>query len=51
LAAAGARNRDIADELFLSPKTVESHLRAAYRKLAIGSRAELPAALAALTDR
>jgi DNA-binding CsgD family transcriptional regulator len=51
LAAAGARNRDIADELFLSPKTVESHLRAAYRKLAIGSRAELPEALAALGGR
>jgi DNA-binding CsgD family transcriptional regulator len=51
LAAEGARNRDIADELFLSPKTVESHLRAVYRKLAIGSRAELPQALAALGSR
>lgn len=51
LAADGARNRDIADKLFLSPKTVETHLRAAYRKLGIGSRAELPEALAALGGR
>jgi DNA-binding CsgD family transcriptional regulator len=46
LAAAGATNREIARRLFLSPKTVEMHLRATYRKLDIRGRDELPAALA-----
>jgi tetratricopeptide (TPR) repeat protein len=47
LAAAGQRNRDIAQELYVTPKTVEVHLSAAYRKLGISSRRELPQALAA----
>jgi tetratricopeptide (TPR) repeat protein len=47
LAAAGQRNRDIAQELYVTPKTVEVHLSAAYRKLGISSRRELPKALAA----
>ena len=46
LAAVGKGNREIAHALFLSIKTVETHLAAAYRKLGIGSRAELVAALA-----
>ena len=44
-AAVGAMNREIADELFLSVKTVEMHLRSAYRKLGISSRGELQAVL------
>ena len=38
LAADGRTNRDIAQELFVTPKTVEVHLSAAYRKLGIASR-------------
>ena len=45
LAAAGRSNREIAQELFVTPKTVEVHLSATYRKLGIGSRHALPAAL------
>jgi DNA-binding CsgD family transcriptional regulator len=44
-AAAGQTNRDIAQALFVTPKTVEVHLSNAYRKLSIRSRRELPAAL------
>jgi DNA-binding CsgD family transcriptional regulator len=46
LAAAGAKNVEIAQELFLTVKTVEMHLTHAYRKLDIGGRAELAQALA-----
>ncbi|WP_217914989.1 helix-turn-helix transcriptional regulator [Miltoncostaea marina] len=46
LAAAGHSNRDIAQELYVTPKTVEVHLSNAYRKLRIGSRRELGRALA-----
>ena len=35
--------------MFLSPKTIEYHLRSVYRKLSIGSRSELKAAMAQLT--
>ncbi len=45
LAAKGYTNRMIAQELYLSEKTVETHLGGAYRKLGIGGRAELGAAL------
>ena len=40
-AAEGKTNRQIGAAMFLSPKTVEFHLGRAYRKLGIGSRAEL----------
>jgi DNA-binding NarL/FixJ family response regulator len=43
----GSSNRDIAADLFLSPKTVEFHLRQIYRKLDVHSRTQLIAALAA----
>jgi len=40
-AAAGKTNREIAAELFLSHRTVELHLAAAFRKLGIRRRTEL----------
>ncbi|MFI7022171.1 ATP-binding protein [Micromonospora sp. NPDC049900] len=46
LAALGRTSRAIADELFVSPKTVETNLSRVYRKLGISRRAELGAALA-----
>jgi len=47
LAAAGQSNREIASALFVTPKTVEYHLRNAYRKLDIESRRELGRVLVA----
>ena len=47
----GASSRDIAADLFLSPKTVEFHLRQIYRKLGVHSRTQLIAALAAIAER
>jgi DNA-binding CsgD family transcriptional regulator len=41
LVAGGATNREAAAALYLSPRTVEHHLRAAYRKLGVRSRSEL----------
>jgi DNA-binding CsgD family transcriptional regulator len=43
LAARGRTNREIAAELELSHKTVESHLSRVYRKLNVRSRTELAA--------
>lgn len=45
-AARGLTNREVAAALFLSPKTVEAHLSSVYRKLELGSRAELGARMA-----
>jgi DNA-binding CsgD family transcriptional regulator len=45
LAADGMGNREIAQTLFVTIKTVENHLARAYQKLGIRSRAELPEAL------
>jgi DNA-binding NarL/FixJ family response regulator len=47
LAAAGRQNREIAGELVVTLATVEYHLRNAYRKLGIASRAKLGEALGA----
>jgi len=43
LAADGRTNGEIATELFLSVRTVESHLATTYRKLGTRSRTELAA--------
>jgi DNA-binding CsgD family transcriptional regulator len=45
-AADGASNREIAQALFVTEKTVERHLSSAYQKLGIRSRFELATALA-----
>nr|WTA65082.1 AAA family ATPase [Micromonospora sp. NBC_00855] len=45
LAVAGQTNPEIGAALFLSPRTVEWHLRKVFTKLGIGSRRELAAAL------
>jgi DNA-binding CsgD family transcriptional regulator len=45
MAAAGASNREIAQELFVSLRTIEMHLTNAYRKLGDCTRAELAAVL------
>jgi DNA-binding CsgD family transcriptional regulator len=41
LVAEGATNREVADRLFISPYTVNSHLRHIFSKLEIRSRVEL----------
>jgi DNA-binding CsgD family transcriptional regulator len=46
LAASGASNRDIAQELFVTEKTVETHLGHAFRKLGVSSRRQLSGVLA-----
>jgi DNA-binding CsgD family transcriptional regulator len=47
MAAEGMTNREIAQALFLSEKTIENHLGSVYRKLEIGSRSQLARALPA----
>jgi DNA-binding CsgD family transcriptional regulator len=42
LAAAGGTNREIAQTLFVTEKTVETHLGRSFRKLNISSRRQLP---------
>jgi DNA-binding NarL/FixJ family response regulator len=44
--AGGASDRQVAAEMFLSPRTVAYHLSSVYRKLGISSRAALAARLA-----
>ena len=47
MAAAGLSNAEIAQELFLTVKTIEMHLTRAYRKLEVRRRAQLAKALGA----
>ena len=46
LIAAGRTNREVAEQLVLSPRTIEAHLRNIYGKLGVRSRVELTRALA-----
>jgi len=46
LASQGLTNREIAQTLFITARTVEGHLTSVFRKLMLDSRDELPAALA-----
>jgi DNA-binding CsgD family transcriptional regulator len=49
--AAGASARQTASQMFLSPRTIDAHLRSIYAKFGITSRTELRAAdLAEITD-
>jgi DNA-binding NarL/FixJ family response regulator len=45
MAADGQTNREIAQALFVTPKTVETHLSHIFRKLEIQSRSQLSGAL------
>ena len=45
MAASGMSNKQIAQALFVTVKTVETHLHRAYQKLDVGSRAQLAVAL------
>jgi two-component system response regulator DesR len=40
LIGSGATNREIAEQLFLSPHTVKEHTSSLYRKLSVRNRAE-----------
>lgn len=48
LAGAGRTNRDIAQDLFVTPKTVENHLGRVYVKLGISGRRDLAPAMKSL---
>jgi DNA-binding NarL/FixJ family response regulator len=45
MAAEGLTNRAVAQALFVSEKTIETHLGRAYRKLGITARSQLTRAL------
>jgi DNA-binding CsgD family transcriptional regulator len=47
LVALGYSNKEVADELYISVRTVETHLGRIYRKLGVRSRSELSAYVAA----
>jgi DNA-binding CsgD family transcriptional regulator len=46
LVADGASNKDVAAQLFLSPRTIDYHLRKVFSKLGIAARGDLPRVLA-----
>lgn len=50
LAAGGLANREIAEALFVTPRTVEQHLYNTYKKLGIKTRAKLAEVLATTAD-
>src|SRR5690606_23206376 len=41
LVATGATNREVGAQLFLSPRTIEAHLRSIFHKLEISSRRQI----------
>jgi DNA-binding NarL/FixJ family response regulator len=45
LVAAGRTNREVAEQLVLSPRTIDAHLRSIYGKLGVRSRVELAGAM------
>ena len=45
LAGEGCTNNEVAQALFITPKTVNTHLTNAYAKLGISSRRDLAASL------
>jgi DNA-binding CsgD family transcriptional regulator len=51
MATEGQTNREIAQALFVTPKTVETHLSHVYRKLGIQARSQLPEAWSASSNR
>lgn len=51
MAAEGLTNREIAQALFVTTKTVETHLRHVFQKLEVSSRTQLGAALGAAPPR
>jgi DNA-binding CsgD family transcriptional regulator len=51
LTASGLKNREVAAQLFMSPKTVEATLARVYRKLGIRSRVQLAVSLAATAQQ
>ncbi len=50
LAAGGKSNREIAQQLYITPRTVETHLTHVFQKLHIVARAELPAQLSGTAE-
>jgi DNA-binding CsgD family transcriptional regulator len=50
LAAQGRTNREIADQLFMAPKTVEAHMSRILHKLGLRSRTELAATFAGSSE-
>jgi DNA-binding CsgD family transcriptional regulator len=51
LAAEGSSNREIANGLYVTLKTVEGHLARAYAKLGIEGRNELAGAMAGVGEK
>jgi DNA-binding NarL/FixJ family response regulator len=51
MATEGQTNREIAQALFVTPKTVETHLSHVYRKLEIQARSQLAGAMSEASSR
>ena len=51
LASDGLTDREIGDRLFLSPRTVSSHLYRSYPKLGVGSRHQLRDVIALISTQ